>query len=129
MLNLHSGILPDYRGVMATFRAMLNEEPEIGASLHWIVDSGIDTGPEIGISRARTRPEESYLANVLRLYIEGCKMMAAAVETVTSREIRRNASLTMGQGRYYSTPDAAAIERFSAKGLKLILGNELGLIS
>ena len=57
VLNLHSGILPDYRGVMATFWAMLNEEPEIGASLHWIVDSGIDTGPEIGIGRARTRPD------------------------------------------------------------------------
>jgi len=129
VLNLHSGILPDYRGVMATFWAMLNEEPEIGATLHWIVDSGIDTGPEIGISRARTRPEESYLANVLRLTIEGCKMMAAAVETVNSRKIRRNALLAMGQGRYYSSPDAAAIERFSAKGLKLVLGDELDLIS
>ncbi|MCH7981656.1 MAG: hypothetical protein IID59_09135 [Proteobacteria bacterium] len=129
VLNLHSGILPDYRGVMATFRAMLNEEPEIGASLHWIVDNGIDTGPEIGIGRARTRPEESYLANVLRLYIEGCKMMAAAVETVTSREIQRNAPPAVGQGRYYSTPDAEAIECFSAKGLKLVSGNELDLIS
>jgi len=129
VLNLHSGILPDYRGVMATFWAMLNEEPEIGATLHWIVDSGIDTGPEIGISRARTRPEESYLANVLRLTIEGCKMMAAAVETVNSRKIRRNALLAMGQGRYYSSPDAVAIERFSAKGLKLVLGDELDLIS
>ena len=114
---------------MATFWAMLNEEPEIGATLHWIVDSGIDTGPEIGISRARTRPAESYLANVLRLYIKGCKMMAAAVETVASGKIRHDAPPSVGQGRYYSTPDAAALERFSAKGLKLVLGNELGLIS
>ena len=108
---------------------MLNEEPEIGATLHWIVDSGIDTGPEIGISRARTRPEESYLANVLRLTIEGCKMMAAAVDNVPSRKIQRDAPLAKGQGRYYSTPDAAALECFSAKGLKLVLGNELRLIS
>jgi len=130
VLNLHSGILPDYRGVMATFWAMLNEEPEIGATLHWIVDSGIDTGPEIGISRARTRPEESYLANVLRLTIEGCNMMAAAIETLSSRKnIKLNAPRAVGQGRYYSTPDAEAIECFSAKGLKLVLGNELGLIS
>ncbi len=122
-------ILPDYRGVMATFRAMLNEEPEIGATLHWIVDSGIDTGPEIGISRARTQPEESYLANVLRLTIEGCKMMAAALETLAHKKIQRSAPRAMGQGRYYSTPDAEAIECFLAKGLKLVSGEELALIS
>ncbi len=57
-------------------------------------------------------------------------MMAAAVETLSSRKkIKLNAPPAMGQGRYYSTPDAAAIECFSAKGLKLVLGDELGLIS
>ena len=56
-------------------------------------------------------------------------MMAAAVETLTSRKIQLNAPPAMGQGRYYSTPDAEAIECFSAKGLKLVLGDELGLIS
>jgi len=128
VLNLHSGILPDYRGVMATFWAMLNEEPEIGATLHWIVDNGVDTGPVIGISRARTRPLESYLANVLRLYSEGCKMMAAAVGAVASSKIRRNTSPLAGRGTYYSTPNEAALERFSAKGLKLVSGNELARI-
>ena len=51
-------------------------------------------------------------------------MMAAAVETVTSREIQRNAPPAVAQGRYYSTPDAAAMTCFSAKGLKLVLGDE-----
>jgi methionyl-tRNA formyltransferase len=32
VLNLHSGILPDYRGVMATFWAMLTGETEIGCT-------------------------------------------------------------------------------------------------
>jgi len=27
---------------------MLNNEAEIGATLHWIVDPGVGTGPEIG---------------------------------------------------------------------------------
>ncbi len=56
-------------------------------------------------------------------------MMAAAVETVASAKIRRNAPPSVGQGRYYSTPDAAAMTCFSAKGLKLVLGDELGLAS
>jgi len=56
-------------------------------------------------------------------------MMAAAVETLTSREIQHIAPPAMGQGRYYSTPDAEAIECFLAKGLKLVSGEELALIS
>ena len=44
VINLHSGLLPDYRGVMATFRAMLNGEQKIGTTLHYISDPGIDTG-------------------------------------------------------------------------------------
>ena len=57
-------------------------------------------------------------------------MMAAAIEIVSSRKkIKRNAPPAKGQGRYYSTPDAEAIECFSAKGLKLVLGDELDLIS
>src|SRR5262249_39780279 len=44
VLNLHSGILPAYRGVLATFRAMLNREAQIGCTVHYIRDAGIDTG-------------------------------------------------------------------------------------
>ncbi len=125
ILNLHSGILPDYRGVMATFWAMLNDEPEIGATLHRIVDSGIDTGPVIGISRVQTQPRESYLANVLGLYIDGCSLLANTVDAMIRGEFRCVVPPPTGSGRYYSTPDEAALQRFSAKNLSLVRGNEL----
>ena len=128
ILNLHSGILPDYRGVMATFWAMLNDEPEIGATLHRIVDSGIDTGPVIGISRVQTQPRGSYLVNVLGLYIDGCSLLANTVDAMIRGEVRRVVPPPTGSGRYYSTPDEAAMQRFSAKNLSLVRGNELDLI-
>ena len=128
ILNLHSGILPDYRGVMATFWAMLNEEPEIGATLHRIVDSGIDTGPVIGISRVKTQPRETYLTNVLSLYIEGCNLLAGTLEVINCGKIEPNTLSLTGTGRYYSTPNDAAIERFLAKNLRLVHGDELDLI-
>ena len=43
-LNLHTGLLPKYRGLMPTFWAMLNGENEIGISV-FKVDKGIDSGP------------------------------------------------------------------------------------
>ena len=44
VLNLHSGKLPDYRGVMATFRAMMAEDETLFSTVHWIDDKTIDTG-------------------------------------------------------------------------------------
>ena len=50
VLNLHSGLLPAFRGVMATFWAMLGSAPRYGTTLHWIEDSGIDSGTIISES-------------------------------------------------------------------------------
>lgn len=118
VLNLHSGILPEYRGVMATFWAMLNGETQIGTTLHRIVDSGIDTGPIIGISRRATRPELSYLANVLGLYADGCDMTAQAVRAIDhGRPLR--ASNQTEKGHYYAAPGAADVSRFIRQRLRL----------
>ena len=44
VINLHSGVLPQYRGVMATFRAMLNGDSDIGSTLHYITDEELILG-------------------------------------------------------------------------------------
>ncbi len=123
VINLHSGILPDYRGVMATFWAMLAGEKEIGATLHWIVDSGIDTGPVIGIRRKPACPERSYLANVLGLYTDGCDMIAEAVRAIAEERGPGGCPQPSG-GRYYSAPDVRDVERFLDAGLVLTDGTE-----
>ena len=119
VLNLHSGILPDYKGVMATFWAMLNGETEIGTTLHWIVDAGIDTGPVIGISRSAVRPGLSYLANVLGLYADGCDMIARAIRTIDKGK-PLSASSQAASGQYYSAPGVADISRFKRRQMSLV---------
>ena len=47
-INLHMGILPFYRGRHVVFHALMNEETEIGMTLHK-VDGNIDTGEIIDI--------------------------------------------------------------------------------
>ncbi len=124
VLNLHSGVLPDYKGVMATFWAMLHDETDIGATLHRIVDDGIDTGPVIGVRRIPADYGATYLANVLRLYGPGCAMMVDAIETLAAGGTPRAAAQPPG-GRYFSTPRSADIETFSNRGLVLVNGLEL----
>ena len=124
VLNLHSGLLPDYKGVMVTFWAMLNGEEEIGCTLHTIVDGTIDTGPIIDLSRTAVRTDLSYLANVLELYPEACRMMVDAVKKKSAGETLAT-SPQSGGGHYYSMPRLDDLDRFTAIGLRLADANDL----
>jgi methionyl-tRNA formyltransferase len=124
VLNLHSGVLPDYKGVMATFWAMLHNEKEIGATLHRIVDDGIDTGPVIGVRRIPADYGATYLANVLRLYGPGCDMIVEAIETLEAGGTPPVAAQPPG-GRYFSTPGSADVDAFGNRGLVLANGLEV----
>ncbi len=124
VLNLHSGLLPEYKGVMVTFRAMRNGEEEIGCTLHTIVDGTVDTGPIIGLSRTPVRTDWSYLANVLELYPDGCRMMVDAMRKISAGETLETFPQT-AEGHYYSMPQPDDLERFVAMGLRLADANDL----
>jgi len=118
VLNLHSGLLPDYRGVMATFYAMLNGESEIGMTLHTILDAGIDTGDIIGSTRIKLDAGHSYLWNVLQLYPAGVDLMLASVENISSGECLAGGAQPEC-GNYYSFPTAEQLQRFGEMGFRL----------
>jgi len=51
-INLHTALLPKYRGLMPTFWVLKNQEVETGVSV-FFVDEGIDSGPVIVQKRIR----------------------------------------------------------------------------
>ena len=79
VLNLHSGLLPAFRGVMATFWAMLGSAPRYGTTLHWIEDSGIDSGTIISEAAQPLDLGNAYLSNTLALYPAGIEMLSDAI--------------------------------------------------
>ncbi|WP_088328357.1 formyl transferase [Lacimicrobium sp. SS2-24] len=119
VINLHSGVLPDYRGVMATFWAMLRGEKQIGTTLHTIDDNSIDTGRIIRISRQDTKPEACYLENVLSLYRQGAEDILWAVnELNTSGKLACSAQPP--GGNYFTFPSESDLQAFKAKGMSLV---------
>lgn len=124
VLNLHSGLLPDYKGVMATFRAMLNGEEVIGTTLHYIRDSSIDTGPVIGTTRLPVDRRRSYLWHVLNLYTDGCKLVVDTVNLI-STGLSVDTTDQSRAGKYYSFPTGEDLEVFRKTGLKLFDGEEI----
>ena len=126
VINLHSGLLPDYRGVMATFRAMLNGDREIGTTLHYIQDSGVDTGDIISTGPIPLMAHKSYLFNVLNLYAGGCQQILQAVDAIDAGQ-PLTARPQLGPAGYFSFPTEAELATFFAGGQRLFDSTDAAL--
>lgn len=63
-LNLHMGMLPEYRGPNALQWAIVNGESHTGVTLHYM-DAGIDTGPMLARARVPIGPDDD-IVTVMR---------------------------------------------------------------
>lgn len=124
VINLHSGLLPAYRGVMATFRALLHGETTIGTTLHYISDGSIDTGDIIGTTRMRVTEGRSYLWHVLQLYPAACELLATTVDQISAGQIPVRQTQPAG-GHYYSFPGQADLDAFLQTGHSLYAVSEI----
>lgn len=115
VLNLHSGRLPHYRGVMATFRAMLAADSLLGSTLHWIEDASIDTGRIVTTRSAPLDPQRCYLSNVLSLYETGCAATIDAIQRLSVNQDLESYQAGSG-GKYFSFPSAADLQAFESAG-------------
>lgn len=114
VLNLHSGILPNYRGILATFWAILNGEKKIGATLHFVTDSEIDTGDVIGFSESEIDWNSTLFSNINRLYGGGCALLSLTIEKISAGEkILVKKQSDFGAGRYFSYPRSEDVKKFS----------------
>ena len=118
IINLHSGLLPDYRGVMATFRAMQNNDSRIASTLHYIQDGGIDNGDIISICAIPLDRQKSYLFNVINLYGGACQQILNAVNNLTLGQ-RLDTRPQQGSPHSYSFPTLAELTTFLEQGGKL----------
>ncbi len=122
-LNLHSGLLPEYRGVMASFHALRAGERVLGTTLHYISDATIDTGPIVAMTHLPVTPGLSYFRHVEALYPDGCAQILKAVES-----LRDGQPLTVSQqsgGQYFSHPSDADVADLDAKGFRLVTRADL----
>jgi len=119
VLNLHSGILPDYRGVLATFRALMNGDAKIGCTLHRIDRPSIDTGPVIEIGTLEVDRSRSLFWHVLSLYPIGVRMIGRAIGRITAGEELSGTPQSAEAGKYFSFPDDRELAGFTAAGWRL----------
>jgi methionyl-tRNA formyltransferase len=112
-LNLHTALLPKYRGLMPTFWVLKNNERYTGVSV-FFVDEGIDSGPiliqkkvEIG-----NKTQEELIQYTKKL---GMEAIAEAVDLIEKDKVNliKNDDT---QKSYYSFPTKKDVKEFLANG-------------
>jgi methionyl-tRNA formyltransferase len=119
VLNLHSGKLPSYRGVLATFRALLNGDAEIGCTLHYISDGTIDTGDIVNVATVPARRDRSLLWHILALYPPGVALLSRAIENLAAGIPPQRTPQPLNSGAYYSYPAADDWAGFARLGWRV----------
>ncbi len=117
IINVHSGLLPFYRGVVATFWAMLNQEKEHGYAIHYVDDNKIDRGRIIGnyIINGNSINYNS-MANILyHKYHDISKKILLLLQKIEDNQTIQTTESSKGQ--YHSKPLNEDITKFKNLGL------------
>lgn len=114
VLNLHTALLPKYRGLMPTFWALRHGEQETGVSV-FFVDEGIDSGPILVQKRIPIPPQCSLDQLIRHTKSIGMSAICEALERLRDgqTETLPNREEEMS---YYSFPTRQDVDDFLAQG-------------
>lgn len=118
IINLHSAVLPNYKGVLGTVRAFQNQDKEIGTTIHFIDDNTIDTGRVISINRMPITIGRSILWHIINLYPFSCNALIEVVNKM-STGVPISSFNQKQEGRYYSFPSQSDFDELETRGVRL----------
>lgn len=116
-INIHYGLLPEYRGMYPSFWVLANGEKETGVSVHYMKEK-IDAGDILVQIKEKIRPEDSFYSLVKRLKTTiGPEALLEAVKKIENgdKSVIHN---DPESGSYYSFPSKMAMKKFKALGRK-----------
>lgn len=116
VINLHSGLLPQYRGVLAAFRALSHGDTEIGCTLHYIDDATIDTGGIIGFSSLKVDKTKSLFWHIMNLYPASQDILISTINKILRGETVETITQDDANAQYFTFPTHEEIADFKQKG-------------
>lgn len=117
-LNIHSGRLPRYRGMMPTFWQLLHGESHVTVTVHEMVEK-LDAGRVLATQDFPLR-ERDTLDRVIRgTKAEGARLMLRTLRDLAAGRTSPQA-LDMAGAGYFSFPTAADVRQFRRRGHRLI---------
>ena len=112
-LNLHTALLPKYRGLMPTFWVMKNDEKYTGVSV-FFVDESIDSGPIIVQEKVEVgdRTQEELIKYTKKLGMEAIAKSVDLIEKDEVNLIENDAE----KKTYYTFPTREDVKVFLSRG-------------
>lgn len=114
-LNLHTSLLPKYRGLMPTFWVLKNNEQFTGVSVFY-VDEGIDSGPIVVQEKVviGDRTQEELIIHTKKI---GMKCIAKAVDLIHKNEVKiiKNDADKMTYFSFPTKNDVKAFKRINKR--------------
>ena len=112
-INLHSALLPKYRGLMPTFWVLKNNEKYTGVSV-FFVDEGIDSGPII--VQKKIKIDNKSQSELIKLTKHlGMELIAEALRLIINDNVEL-ISNPDSEMTYYSFPNSNDVKEFINSG-------------
>lgn len=114
-INLHTALLPKYRGLMPTFWVLKNNEQFTGVSV-FFVDEGIDSGPIILQEKVEIG-QKTHQQLIKETKQIGMNLILKSIDLIDKNELKliENPEL---EKSYYSFPTPEDVKEFKRQGKK-----------
>lgn len=117
-INVHSGRLPRYRGMMPTFWQMRSGEPNVTVTVHEMAEK-LDAGAVLGTAECRIAQRDSLDRVMVAAKHEGARLLIRVLRELAAGEIQPQ-QLDMTEASYFSFPSRADVLRLRQLGHRLI---------
>jgi methionyl-tRNA formyltransferase len=119
VLNIHSGRLPDYRGMMPTFWALLDGQPEVVVTVHEMVER-LDAGRVIAEFPVPIDDRDSAFAVSRKAKEVAGRRVAGLLGELRSGERPTGRDVEPAAGGYHGFPARSDAKRLRARGRSMM---------
>jgi methionyl-tRNA formyltransferase len=113
-LNVHSALLPKYRGMDGLFWALVHGETEVGVTLH-VMSEEFDDGPIVGQVAFTVLPSDSLHSLYFRAMEKGAALVAEVLRQYEAGSVVERPN-DVSAGSYFSAPTGEAARQFRRNG-------------
>jgi methionyl-tRNA formyltransferase len=117
-INVHSGRLPKYRGMMPTFWQMRSGEPHVTVTVHEMAER-LDAGAVLGTAECRIEERDSLDRVMVAAKHAGARLLIHVLRELSAGKVQPQ-ELDMGDASYFSFPTRADVLRLRELGHRLI---------
>jgi methionyl-tRNA formyltransferase len=117
-INIHSGRLPVYRGMMPTFWQMMHGEREITVTVHEMVEV-LDGGKILGTVAVPVQSRDSLDRVITATKQEGARLLIRVLKEIHKGE-SVGVPIDMKSASYFSFPKREHVGKFRQRGHRLI---------